>query len=147
MLRLDNHIITDFYCKEVRSIFEFGVPVWHSGITSKMTERIERIQKICINIILCDTEWNISYFVGCTLLNLEPLFYRRLDLCTKFIQKASLTSMHSDFFCRNSNPFHTRHAKPIYREFICRNTRYYNSPLCYLTRLLNSNPVKEYNIK
>ena len=72
---------------------------------------------------------------------------REEDLNGKWPQKASLNPMHSDFFCRNSNPFHTRHAKPIYREFICRNTRYYNSPLCYLTRLLNCNPVKEYNVK
>ena len=61
ILKLDTDILLDFYCKEVRSILEFGVPVWNSGITSRMRELIERVQKVCISIILCDSEWNIPY--------------------------------------------------------------------------------------
>ena len=139
--------MSNFYCKEIRSILEFGVAVWHSGLTSRMTEKIERVQKICINIILCDTDWNISYYVGCTLLNLEPLCFRRLELCTTFIQKASINPRHDDLFCRNNNDFNTRHTKPIYREYMCRNGRFYKSPLCFLTRLLNKNPVKLFEKK
>ena len=142
ILKLDFDILLDFYCKEVRSILEFGVPVWSSGITSRMREQLERVQKVCISIILCDTEWKISYEVGCTILGIEPLTYRRLDLCTKFIQKASSDPRHADMFCRNTNPFNTRHERPIYRDFNCRTTRFLNSPLCYLTRLLNTNAVQ-----
>ena len=58
-------------------MLEFGVAVWHSGITSKMRDTIERMQKICINIILCDSQWNVPYEGGSTLLNIEPLVYRR----------------------------------------------------------------------
>ena len=54
ILNLDYHILRDFYCKEIRSIFEFGVVVWHSGITFKMSDAIERMQKICIKIILSE---------------------------------------------------------------------------------------------
>ena len=36
LLRLDCDILLDFYFKEVRSILEFGVSVWNSGITNKM---------------------------------------------------------------------------------------------------------------
>ena len=67
--------------KEHENDFEFGVAVWHSGVTVRMTEHLERIQKICINIILCDTGVKVNYLEACTLLNLEPLFYR-----VKFIQ-------------------------------------------------------------
>ena len=109
--------------------------MWSSGIKSKMRDQIERVQKVCINIILCDTDWNIPY-------NIEPLIYRREDLCIKFIQKASLDPRHADMFCRDTNPFNTRTVKPIYREFSCRNGRFYDSPLCYLTRMLNMNHVK-----
>ena len=140
-MRLDADILLDFYCKEVRSILEFGVPVWNSGITSKMREQIERVQKVCISIILCDTEWKISYEVGCTILGIEPLTFRRHELCTKFIQNASCNPRHADMFCRNTNPFNTRYEKQVYRDFSCRTTRFLDSPLCYLTRLLNSNPV------
>ena len=142
LFKLDIDILVDFYCKEIRSILEFGVAVWHSGTTVRMSEQLERIQKICINIILCDTGVNLSYLVACTLLNLEPLFYRRQSLCIKFIQKASQDPRHSDLFYSNKNTCNTRGNKPEYREFKCRTTRFYNSPLCYLTRLLNINPVK-----
>ena len=142
MLELDTEILVDFYCKEIRSILEFGVAIWHGGLTLKMNEQLERIQKICINIILCNISETISYKVGCTLLNLEPLEYRRHDLCVRFIQKASINPTHSDLFVRNTNNINTRRQKLLYREYKCRNKRFYNSPLCYLTRLLNNNPIK-----
>ena len=142
-MKLDIEILSDFYCKEVRSVLEFGVPVWNSGITKKMSDQIERIQKICLSIILCDGPTNIPYFEACTLLSLEPLIYRRHDLCITFIQRASLDPQHSDMFCRNSNNSNTRNKQPDYREYKCRTSRLYNSPLCYLTRVLNNNPVKQ----
>ena len=141
-LKLETEIILDFYIKEVRSILEYGVAVWHSGLTNKMSDQIERIQKICVNIILCDTEWNIPYFVGCTLLGIEPLCYRRTELCIKFIQKTSLNPVHVDLFSRNTFSIETRQEKLDYLDYNCRTQRYFKSPLCYLTRLLNLNPVK-----
>ena len=141
ILNLDYHILRDFYCKEIRSILEFGVVVWHSGITCKMSDEIERIQKICIKIILSELPYNLTYEICCTLLDLEPLIFRRQDLCVRFIQNASKDPQHSDLFYKNKNNFNTRHNKLLYREFTCRNNRFYNSPLCYLTRVLNKNPV------
>ena len=84
--KLEPDILLDFYCKEVRSILEFGVACWNCGLTGKSSDQIERIQKICVNIILCDSEWEIPYFVGCTLLGLEPLSFRQTDVysvCSK----------------------------------------------------------------
>ena len=51
-LNLEHDILLDYYCKEIRSILEFGVAVWSSGITARSSDAIERIQKICVNIIL-----------------------------------------------------------------------------------------------
>ena len=45
LLKLDMNILLDFYCKEVRSILEFGVAVWSSGIKSKMRERLKGYRK------------------------------------------------------------------------------------------------------
>ena len=144
IIKLDASIMTDYYCKEIRSILEYGAAVWHSGITRKMSDQLERVQKICIRIILSDISCNFSYEVCCTILNLEPLIFRRQDLCIRFIQKASIDPQHLDLFQRKTNSFNTRNNKPYFREFICRNSRFYNSPLCYLTRLLNTNPVKKW---
>ena len=91
ILKLEPDILLDFYCKEVRSILEFGVACWNCGLTGKSSDQIERIQKICVNIILCDSEWEIPYFVGCTLLGLEPLSFRWTDLFIRFAQKTSRT--------------------------------------------------------
>ena len=71
ILDLEIDILLDFYLKEIRSILEYGVPVWHSGLSRILSNKIERVQKICVSIILCNnTEKHISYIVGCTLLGI-----------------------------------------------------------------------------
>ena len=143
ILELESNLLLDFYLKEIRSILEYGVPVWHSGLTIKMSEKIERVQKICVSIILCSPGKHISYTVGCTLLGIEPLYMRRTELCVRFIQKTSLEPKHSDMFFETDYTHNTRQKnRQKYKEFSYRSKRFYNSPLCYLTRLLNSNPTK-----
>ena len=143
ILDLEIDLLLDFYLKEIRSVLEYGVPVWHSGLSNKLSDKIERVQKICVSIILCNTEKHIPYFVGCTILGIEPLCFRRKELCIRFIQKTSLEPSHSDMFMKKVNTFNTRQNKSKYVEYTSRSKRFYNSPLCYLTRLLNSNPVKQ----
>jgi hypothetical protein len=48
------HQMFDFYTKEIRSIVELAVPVWHPGLTDKQTNDIERIQKLAMKVILQD---------------------------------------------------------------------------------------------
>ena len=42
----------DVYIKEVRSILEYAVPVWHPGLTRKQSSEIEAVQKTSFKIIL-----------------------------------------------------------------------------------------------
>ena len=77
-VKLQPELILDFYVKEVRPLLEQGVPIWNSGITRAQCRQIENIQKIALKIIL-DSDY-ISYEVACTLLNILPLEYRRLEL-------------------------------------------------------------------
>ena len=51
LLDLDMELILDFYLKEIRSLLEYGAPVWHSGLTRKMSEKIERVQKLCVRAL------------------------------------------------------------------------------------------------
>ena len=37
--------LKDVYCKQVKSILEFGVPVWNSALTKEHVADIERVQK------------------------------------------------------------------------------------------------------
>ena len=50
-LGLDNFTLLDFYLKEVRVHLELAVPVWHSGLTVKLSADIERVQRVAITVI------------------------------------------------------------------------------------------------
>ena len=49
---LDIHELFDVYIKEVRSLLELAVPVWHPGLNVKQSGDIESIQKLAFKIIL-----------------------------------------------------------------------------------------------
>ena len=51
-LELNQFQLFDVYTKEIRSILEMAVPVWHPGLTKQQTKDIEAIQKISFKIIL-----------------------------------------------------------------------------------------------
>ena len=78
---LDIFKIFDVYTKEVRSILEYAVPVWHSSITRSESRQIENVQNAALKIILGESY--ISYEVACTLLGVEPLELRRTQLGLK----------------------------------------------------------------
>ena len=126
--------LLDVYQKEVRSILEYAVPVWHGGITTKQSNQIEKIQKVAFRIILDHSYTN--YEVACTLLSMEPLHLRRIQLCTTFAKKDLKKS--DSLFIKSSKNVQTRSAPKIVEEFKCRTKRYKNSSLPYLTRLLNN---------
>ena len=44
--------LVDIYVKQIRSVLDLAVPVWHSGITLIEQVDIERIQKSAAHIIL-----------------------------------------------------------------------------------------------
>ena len=44
-VELDINQMFDVYSKEIRSILEMAVPVWHSGLTRQQSSEIENIQK------------------------------------------------------------------------------------------------------
>ena len=115
-LNFDLFHILDVYTKEVRSLLELAVPVWHSGLTRLQSAQIERVQKTAFHIILGD-EYS-GYDFACILLWMETLEQRRLRLCIKF-----------------TNTW----AKPSkVKEIICRTNCFRKSALPYLSSLLNS---------
>ena len=135
---LDTFTMKDYYIKEVRVHLELAVPVWHSGLTKKLSADIERVQKIATNIIL-GTHTH-SYEQACSKLGLKTLHSRRVDLCKRFATKTASESKHKDLFKLENSDTHgynTRREKNKYREHMCKKLRFYNSPLPYLTRILN----------
>ena len=84
-LELDTFTMFDVYTKEVRSILELAVPVWHSGLTKNQTRDIERIQRISFQIILGPAY--VNYKQACNYLSTQTLEERRVKLCLKFARQ------------------------------------------------------------
>ena len=125
----------DVYTKEVRSILELAVPVWHSGLTLKQSNEIERIQKLAFKIIL--QEKYTSYMRACEFFSTLSLRERRIKLCLKFAKK-NLKSDYNMFKVRTNGPT-TRHQSRTIVEPKCNFGRYKKSSIPFLARLLNSN--------
>ena len=138
LLDVDPAIICDVYIKEIRSLLELAVPAWHSGLTKSQSADIERVQRVAVKVILSDGSTGksvLQYDMALAVLDLEPLQDRRDRLCLKFARK-SLSSRHSDIFTKNGSKYPTRERRDFFEQK-CNTKRYYNSPINYLTRLLN----------
>ena len=133
-LDLDHNQLYDKYCKEVRSILEFGVPVWHPGLTLKDSVAIERIQRVAFKIIL--QENFTDYPSACLYFDTTTLKQRRQKLCMNFASK-NLKS-ENPFFDLVEKMVNTRSAKDTVKNFKCRTSRFAKSSLPYMAKLINN---------
>ena len=78
----------------------------------------------------------LSYDVACTLLNMEPLYIRRTQLCINFAKKD--LKKKQTLFTRAYNNHHTRSTSKLVQEHKCRTKRYQKSSIPYLSKLLNN---------
>ena len=128
---------------------EYAAPLWHSGLSVFDTNRLERLQKIVLGIILGTTyidckkyykfdNKHYSYDEALKLLGLSTLRQRREDLTYNFALQTVARDTHNEMFPLNENKSIGTRNKSIYSEFICKTTRYYKSAIPYMTRLLNS---------
>ena len=73
----------DVYCKEIRYLVEFVVPVWHPGLTKNKSISIERIKKLAFQIILQNQYTN--YERACKHIDSTALAGRR-ENCVKNVK-------------------------------------------------------------
>ena len=133
-LGLSLHELFDVYTKEVRSILEFAVPVWHSSLTSKQSSAIESVQKMAFRIIL--GRRYTTYSNACTFFCTQTLVQRRQTICLKFAKK-NFASEHCLFTFPTPDPrLRPRNIKV--NEFRCNTAQFERSSLPYLASLLNS---------
>ena len=122
----------DVYTKQIRSLVEFAAPVWHSNLTGEDRFKIERVQKSALSIILGEQYY--SYRSGLKNLRLESLYTRRGRLC----KKSQKHSKFEKWFKPNTRITVTRAKGSKFCEVHCRTERFKNSPISFLTKLLNS---------
>ena len=132
--------LVDVYTKQCRSILELAVPVWSAGLTSDDVIALERVQKTACAIIL-GREYN-GYENALEKLRLRTLEERRVELCTKFARKTAKNEKYQHWFVetgRSAQDITTRSKKNTtkYKPIKFRTDRFRDSPLPYLTSLLN----------
>ena len=133
-LSLSHTQMFDVYCKEIRSILEYGVPVWHPGLTRKDSSEIERIQKLAFHMILKTK--SVDYKMACSYFKTTTLSERREKLCLTFATK-NLKSNNTFFDPIEAKTINTRSRKNNVKPFKCRTARYEKSSLPYMAKLLN----------
>ena len=82
MLGATKSEMLDIYIKQVRSILELAVPVWHPGLTQLEVRNLERVQKCAFSIIL--GQQYLNYKQAMTSLGCDSLNDRREKLCQSF---------------------------------------------------------------
>ena len=127
--------LVDIYTKQIRSIVELAVPAWHGAITLVEQIDLERIQKCAAHIILGE-EYD-SYREALLRLDLETLKSRREKLCLKFGRKSEKDQKFQKWFKSASNQHNTRQEKFKYHSVFAKHSRFWKSPIAFLTRRLN----------
>ena len=128
--------LVDVYCKQIRSILEFSVQVWHPSLTEEDKAKIERVQKSAFHIILGQNYK--SYNSALSTLKMKSLFSRREQLCKNFAQKSLKHPKFTTWFQRNKKIFPTRAPSTKFCEVSSRTKRFERSPISFLTNILNS---------
>ena len=128
--------LMDVFCKQIRSLLEFSVPVWNSSLVGEEIARLERVQKIFLHISLGDQYH--SYRSALKLTGLQKLSERRRKLCLSFAKKSLKHEKFKTWFKPNTKLTVTRQAQPKFCEVYRRTERFKKSPLSYLTGILNN---------
>jgi hypothetical protein len=132
--------LIDIFCKQIRSILEFAVPVWNSALIGEDFAKLERIQKTFLHILL--GEQYRSYTSALKITGLQKLSERRSKLCLSFSRKSLKHTKFSKWFKVNTKQTKTRQVQPKFCDVIRRTEMFGNSPLSYLTGLLNKHYSK-----
>ena len=124
------------YCWFIRTSLEYAVPVWHSSITRKQSERLERVQRRCMRIIY-GLDYP-GYEEALARLKTTTLEKRRIRLCHRFAKGLLKSQRHRTLLPQGFQHGHdTRGRNRLLPSVKCRTARYANSTIPYLVRLLN----------
>ena len=122
----------------IRSILEQSCVVWHSSITKEEQTDIERVQKVCLKIILRDSYESYSQALEQT--ELQTLAERREKLCLNFARNCLKNEKTKHIFPLNPSSHQMpKREKEKYHVQHYKTDRLGKSAIPYLQRLLNQN--------
>ena len=136
--------LVQIYIVYIRSLLELSCVVWHSSLTVSDSDKLERVQKVGLRIILKDSYRYICYETALKKTGLEKLVSRRETLCLKFAQSASKNTLSRDMFPKNISEYHDETARNREAFIVqkARTDRLFKSAIPYMQRLLNKHGCK-----
>ena len=135
--------LVDTYIQQIRSIAEMACPVWNAGLTQQEQRGLERIQRTAFAVIRGDQ--HTDYKEALEHFGMQTLMVRREALCLRFAQKAYRNPKFTTWFAPNNNEVNTRSVKLPLKVVRTRTKRFKNSPIPYMTDLLNQHLTKQKN--
>ena len=132
--------LLDIYALYIRSITEYCSVAFHSSLTLAQRDKLERIQKVCLKIILGDMY--ISYSSALEMCGMETLSSRREKKCLNFSLKCLKHSKNKRLFPLNLAK-HGQDCGPKETFIVnwARTGTYQKSAIPYCQRLLNQHYV------
>ena len=133
------------YMSFIRSKLETSAVVWHSSLSDRNRRDLERVQKSALKIIL-KNHYN-NYEDALRVLKLDNLDKRREMLCLKFAKNCLKNEKMKALFPLEKHHHNMKkRSQSIFQVYKSRTTRYQNSAIPYLQRLLNEDFKKRAKI-
>ena len=128
--------LLDIYVLFIRSVTEYCAVTFHSRLTQEQSDKLEKIQKTCLKVIIGDQY--VDYPTALDLCGLQTLSERRKKRCLDFALKCVKHPRNRRLFpCNpNQNNHDVRSYEPYKVNFASTSTYKYSTiPFCQ--RLLN----------
>ena len=93
--------LLDIYILYIRSITEYCSVVFHSSLTTELSNKLERIQKTCLRVILADMY--VDYPSALEMSGLDTLSEQRQKRCLDFALKCAKHEKNRRIFPLNRN--------------------------------------------
>ena len=143
-----------FWKVVLRSITEYAAPLWHSGLCDVDCNKIEKLQKKVLGMIL-GTKYienkryysvlgdAVPYKSALQHYGLTTLQQRREVLTQKFALETAKNQNHKDMFEFIQAKNITTRNYSVIQEKNCKTERYYKSSIPHMSRILNGVYITE----
>ena len=135
-----NEDLVRVYKSIVRPVADYMMEVYHSMITDRQDEEVERLQT---HALWCIFSLGLSGRRMREMAGLSTLRERRIAACDKFAEKAASSDRFGHWFPLRSGRTSSRRGEKYVEEY-ARCNRLLNSPLFYMRRRLNGKEGRSY---
>ena len=129
--------LLDIYILFIRSVTEYCSVAFHSSLTQEQSDKLEKVQKTSLKIIL--SESYVSYSAALEMCGLQTLSNRRQKRCLDFAIKSVKHDRNSRMFPRNlvTSERYVRYREIFHVNF-AKTSTYKKSAIPFYQRMLNS---------